>query len=88
MTRLVLDGSVAMGWCFDDEADHYTVEALRVIAVDSALVPTTLPTSISRFASGFPSRPRTPVSAERRRPPAFRSSGRIDASEPRGSWPS
>ncbi len=39
MTRFVLDCSVSMSWCFDDEANEYADSVLNSLQTISALVP-------------------------------------------------
>ena len=39
MTDFVLDCSVTMGWCFDDEADELTNHALNLLRDGTAYVP-------------------------------------------------
>jgi len=44
---LVLDASVALSWCFDDEATAATREVLRRLQTDSAVAPSLLPLEIA-----------------------------------------
>lgn len=41
MTDLVIDASVALAWCFEDETTAATSEVLRRLADEAAAVPTT-----------------------------------------------
>jgi predicted nucleic acid-binding protein len=44
---LVLDASVALSWCFDDEATAATREVLRGLHTDRAVAPSLLPLEIA-----------------------------------------
>lgn len=39
MSLFVLDCSITMAWCFEDQGDYFTDEVLRSLGQDSALVP-------------------------------------------------
>jgi predicted nucleic acid-binding protein len=39
MTALVLDASIALSWCFNDEASRATWELLEMLQAESAVVP-------------------------------------------------
>lgn len=39
MTRFVLDCSVTMGWCFEDEGDRYSDAVLAALSSDRAIMP-------------------------------------------------
>ena len=39
MSRLVLDASVAVAWCFEDQSTPYAENVLETLAVGEALVP-------------------------------------------------
>ncbi len=43
---LVLDASVALAWCFEDEANSYTEAVLEALAEGEALVPTVWPLEV------------------------------------------
>ncbi len=47
MTRFVLDCSVAMAWCFEDEADAYTDGVLRALTQRTAVVPALWPLEVA-----------------------------------------
>ena len=57
MSRLVLDCSVAMSWCFEDEADAYSDGVLSTLPAAEALVPAIWPLEVVNVL----------VAAERRR---------------------
>ncbi|HEV8642586.1 MAG TPA: type II toxin-antitoxin system VapC family toxin [Methylomirabilota bacterium] len=57
MTRLVLDCSVAMAWCFESEADRYADAVLEALADGAAVVPALWPLEVANVL----------VMAERRR---------------------
>ncbi|MGH7324201.1 MAG: type II toxin-antitoxin system VapC family toxin [Candidatus Rokuibacteriota bacterium] len=57
MTRLVLDCSVAMAWCFETEADRYADAVLDALADGMAVVPALWPLEVANVL----------VMAERRR---------------------
>lgn len=57
MTRLVLDCSVAVAWCFEGEADRYADAVLDALTDGSALVPALWPLEVANVL----------VMAERRR---------------------
>jgi hypothetical protein len=42
----VLDTSVTMAWCFEDEMDAYSREVLEQLAGDGALVPALWPIEV------------------------------------------
>jgi len=44
---MVLDSSVALSWCFDDEATEETREVLRQLHRDNAIAPSLLPLEIA-----------------------------------------
>lgn len=46
MSSFVLDCSVSMAWCFDDEATLFTDRALEKTGMDGALVPSIWPLEI------------------------------------------
>lgn len=46
-STLVLDASVALAWCFDDETTAATREVLRRLDTDSAIAPSLLPLEIA-----------------------------------------
>ncbi|MGC8826034.1 MAG: type II toxin-antitoxin system VapC family toxin [Anaerolineae bacterium] len=45
--QFVIDASVVMGWCFEDEANPYTDEALESFARATALAPIIWPLEVS-----------------------------------------
>jgi predicted nucleic acid-binding protein len=47
MTRFVLDCSVTMAWCFEDEADRYSEAALAALAGSAAVVPGLWPLEVA-----------------------------------------
>lgn len=47
MNRFVVDASVAMAWCFEDEADTYADSVLDLLADSEALVPSIWPLEIA-----------------------------------------
>lgn len=47
MKRFVLDCSVAMSWCFDDETSEYTEAVLDLLKTAEALVPTLWPLEVT-----------------------------------------
>lgn len=47
MTRFVLDCSVTMSWCFEDEADAYGDRALDALNEGTALVPEIWPLEVA-----------------------------------------
>jgi predicted nucleic acid-binding protein len=47
MTRLVLDCSVAMAWCFEDETNPYSEFVLEALEGGEALVPTLWPLEVA-----------------------------------------
>ena len=47
MNRFVLDSSVTMAWCFEDESSAYTKRVLKLIAEGGAIVPTIWPLEIA-----------------------------------------
>lgn len=52
MTRFVLDCSVTMGWCFEDEADEYAESVLERLAGGTALVPALWPLEVANILLG------------------------------------
>jgi predicted nucleic acid-binding protein len=44
---LVLDNSVAMAWCFDDESSPYAERALDAVVRDTAIVPAVWPLEVA-----------------------------------------
>ena len=46
MKRLVLDCSVAMSWCFEDEGDSYSTDILTSLAASEAVVPCIWPLEV------------------------------------------
>jgi predicted nucleic acid-binding protein len=47
MSRLVLDCSIAMAWCFEDEADPRADEVLARLVRDTAIVPGIWPLEVA-----------------------------------------
>ena len=47
MTRFVLDCSVTMAWCFEDEADRYSDGVLTALSDASAVVPSLWPLEVA-----------------------------------------
>ena len=47
MNAIVLDCSVAMAWCFEDESDSYADNVLETISESEAIVPAIWPLEIS-----------------------------------------
>ena len=47
MTRLVLDCSVAVSWCFEDEGDSYSTDILTALAISEAVVPCIWPLEVA-----------------------------------------
>jgi predicted nucleic acid-binding protein len=47
MSRFVLDCSVAMTWCFEDEADLFADSVLAGLATDEAVVPGIWPVEVA-----------------------------------------
>jgi len=47
VSRVVLDCSVCMGWCFESEADVYTDAVLRAMPRATALVPAIWPLEVA-----------------------------------------
>lgn len=47
MSRFVLDNSVVMAWCFEDEANDFTSAILESLAASEALVPTIWPLEVA-----------------------------------------
>jgi predicted nucleic acid-binding protein len=47
LKRFVLDSSVTMAWCFEDESTAYTKRVLNLIAEGGATVPTIWPLEIA-----------------------------------------
>ena len=43
----VLDNSVAMVWCFEDEEDDYAYKTLEILAEDAAMVPAVWPLEVA-----------------------------------------
>lgn len=52
MTRFVLDCSVTMGWCFEDEADTYARNVLESLAYSAAIVPALWPLEVANVLLG------------------------------------
>lgn len=46
MSGIVLDASITMSWCFEDEADALSDRALQVVRDEGALVPVIWPAEI------------------------------------------
>lgn len=46
MAQFVLDNSVTMTWCFEDESNPYADSILDLLNIDSALVPPTWPLEV------------------------------------------
>jgi rRNA-processing protein FCF1 len=53
MTRFVLDCSVAMGWCFEDEADTYARNVLESLAYSAAIVPALWPLEVATVLTAY-----------------------------------
>lgn len=51
MTRFVLDCSVTMGWCFEDEADRYCDGVLAALSRGTAVVPALWPLEVANVLS-------------------------------------
>lgn len=47
LNRFVLDCSVVMAWCFEDEADSYADSILDLLAANGAIVPSIWPLEIA-----------------------------------------
>ena len=47
MSRFVLDCSVAMAWCFENQRDRYSDAALQALEADSAVVPALWPLEVT-----------------------------------------
>lgn len=47
MSRFVVDCSVTMAWCFEDEADAYAATVLKALARDTAVVPALWPYEVA-----------------------------------------
>jgi len=52
---IVIDTSITMAWCFEDEATQATDDVLDRLRLDEAVVPTRCVTSKSRICSWSPS---------------------------------
>lgn len=52
MTRFVIDCSVTMGWCFEDEADEYAEAVLDRLSDGVGLVPALWPLEVSNVLLG------------------------------------
>lgn len=66
MTRVVLDASVALSWCFADEASPAGDALLRRVASDGALVPALFPLEVGNVLLGAERRGRiTPAGSAR-----------------------
>lgn len=52
MTRFVLDCSVTMGWCFEDEADTYARNVLESLVDSAAIVPALWPLEVANVLLG------------------------------------
>lgn len=50
--RFVLDCSVTMGWCFEDEADEYAEAVLERLAGGTGLVPALWPLEVANVLLG------------------------------------
>ena len=46
MSRFVLDCSIAMGWCFEDESSGYAVDVLRSLTESEAVTPDIWPLEV------------------------------------------
>lgn len=46
VSRFVLDNSVVMSWCFEDEMDEYTTAVLRSLRTNKAIVPAIWPLEV------------------------------------------
>jgi len=51
MRRFVLDCSVTMAWCFESEADGYTLAVLGALADGTAIVPPLWPLEVATCSS-------------------------------------
>ena len=49
MTRFILDCSVTVAWCFEDEADRYSDRVLAALSADSAVVPGLWPLEVANL---------------------------------------
>ena len=47
MSELVLDASVALAWCFEDETTPATLKVLQILAVEVASVPAIWPIEVA-----------------------------------------
>jgi predicted nucleic acid-binding protein len=47
MSRFVVDCSVTMAWCFEDEADAYAATVLKALARNRAIVPALWPYEVA-----------------------------------------
>ena len=47
MSRFVVDCSVTMAWCFEDEADAYSLSALAALSEGVAIVPSIWPLEVA-----------------------------------------
>lgn len=66
MTAFVLDASVALSWCFEDEADAAGDAVLRKLATGSAAVPAFWPLEVTTVLLGAERRGRiTPAESAR-----------------------
>ena len=66
MSRVVLDASAVMGWCFEDEADPEGDALLRRVAASGAVVPGLLALEVANVLVGAERRGRiTPAESAR-----------------------
>lgn len=63
MTRFVLDCSVTMAWCFEDETDLRALKVLNSLAAHEAMVPNHWPLEVANVLAGAERRKR--ITAER-----------------------
>ena len=52
MSRFVVDCSVVMSWCFEDEADRYADSVLEALAEQEAVVPSLLHLEVANVLLG------------------------------------
>ena len=66
MTSIVIDASVALAWCFQDEASHYADDVLVALEGHAMLVPPLWPIGITNALLVAERRKRVKESAIRR----------------------
>lgn len=66
MADFVLDASVAMAWCFDDEAGEYADKVLEALSTVSALVPVIWPLEVGNVLVGAKRHDRLPAAMSAR----------------------